>query len=154
MNIYETRRAQLQRLIDERFGGNATAFAKALNMAPPQIHRWRSTTSKQACRMEWESARSIEAKLQLLDGWMDQPESGEPLRRFTEAEMEMSIRLTREAEDEIGKRFSHADFWRLVKAAAEIISEADHDLTQDDESMFKNMIVKLFTSTKNGESHV
>lgn len=154
MDIYDIRRAQLQRLIDERFEGNATAFARALDMRAPQVHRWRSTTSKQACGMEWESARSIEEKLQLEDGWMDNPEASAPLRRFSEAEMELSIRLTREAEDEVGKRFPHKTFWKLVKTAAEIIHEAHRDLTDEDERMFKAMIVKLFTDAKNGESHL
>lgn len=152
MNIYEIRRQQLQRLIDERFNGVTKRCAEALGMPPPQLHRWRSTTAKETRRIEWESARSIEMKLDLPQGWMDQAE-GMP-RSFTEGAMELSIRLVREAESESGLRFSHAEFWRLVKIVAEIANEADADMRNEDEVRFKRLIVKLFTSSDSDTSSV
>lgn len=143
MNIYEIRRAQLQRLIDERFDGVVKRCADALGMPPPQLHRWRSTTAKETRRIEWESARGIEAKLDLPQGWMDQAE-GMP-RSFSEPVMELSIRLVREAEHDSGLQFSHVEFWRLVKIVAEIANEANGDMCAEDEVRFKRLIVKLFT---------
>lgn len=143
MDIYEIRRTQLQRLIDERFNGVTKRCAEALGMPPPQLHRWRSTTAKETRRIEWESARSIETKLDLPQGWMDQAENMP--RSFTEPAMELSVRLVREAETDSGLRFSHAEFWRLVKIVAEIASEADFDMCNEDEARFKRLIVKLFT---------
>src|SRR5574340_388887 len=96
MDIYDIRREQLQRLIDERFDGTTKRLAEALDMPPPQIHRWRSTTAKDKRRMEWESARNIESKLGLPDGWMDHTSTSGPARRFSEDQMKLATRLRSE----------------------------------------------------------
>lgn len=105
--------------------------------------------------MEWESARAIEAKLGLPDQWMDQTgDAGGTGRRFSEIEMELAIRLVREAEREIGRCFPHSEFFRLVKAMAEMASEANSTFSAEDEVQFKRMLVKLFTNAENGGAHV
>lgn len=154
MDIFEIRRVQLRRLIDQRFEGNVKRCAEALGMAPPQLHRWLTRTAKVQRSMEWESARKIEAKVSLEDGWMDRDSEGVVKRQFSEDAMALSTRLVREAEEQIGARFSHDEFWRLVKAVAEVAGDADKELCNADEDRFKLLIVKLFTLTKNGESHL
>lgn len=72
MNITDIRRQRLQQLIQERFGGTVLRCATALDMKPPQLHRWLS--AGQGIRED--SARKIEIKLGLPAGWLDiSPES-------------------------------------------------------------------------------
>lgn len=42
MGISEIRRTRLRKLIDERFDGVTLRLATALDMKPPQLHRWLS----------------------------------------------------------------------------------------------------------------
>lgn len=71
MDIYEIRRLRLRELIDSRFDGVVKRCAEALEMKPPQLHRWLSLTSKDRRRIEYDSARGIEAKLGLANLWLD-----------------------------------------------------------------------------------
>ena len=59
MDIYEIRRLRLRELIKFRYGGIVKRCAESLEMKPPQIHRWLSTTSKDSRRIEYDSARGI-----------------------------------------------------------------------------------------------
>lgn len=65
----ETRRERLRTLIDDHFMGVAARLATALDMKPPQLHRWLS--GRQG--ISEESARGIEQKLDLTPGWLDRP---------------------------------------------------------------------------------
>lgn len=67
MGISEIRRGRLRKLIDERFDGVTLRLATALEMKPPQLHRWLS--GGQGIRED--SARKIEERLQLGQGWLD-----------------------------------------------------------------------------------
>lgn len=72
MGISEIRRTRLRKLIDERFDGVTLRLATALDMKPPQLHRWLS--GGQGIRED--SARKIEERLQLGQGWLDGIERG------------------------------------------------------------------------------
>lgn len=67
MEIAEIRRTQLRKLIDERFDGVTLRLAVALDMKPPQLHRWLSGGQG----IHEESARKIEEKLKIQRGWLD-----------------------------------------------------------------------------------
>lgn len=67
MGISEIRRIQLRKLIDEQFEGVTLRLATALEIKPPQLHRWLS--DGQGIRED--SARKIEERLQLGHGWLD-----------------------------------------------------------------------------------
>lgn len=71
MNVYEVRKTRLRQLIDIKFAGNVKRCAEALDMKPPQLHRWLSTTSKDKRRIEFDSARNIEDRLGLRKNWLD-----------------------------------------------------------------------------------
>ena len=75
MGISEIRRTQLRKLIDERFEGVTLRLATALEMKPPQLHRWLS--GGQGIRED--SARKIEERLQLGHGWLDGIERPAPI---------------------------------------------------------------------------
>lgn len=67
MDDREIRVAMLRQLINDKFGGVAARLAIALDMKPPQLHRWLS--GRQGVSSE--SARAIEARLGLARGWLD-----------------------------------------------------------------------------------
>lgn len=67
MEIKEIRRLRLRQLIDEKFNGKATRLAEALDMKPPQIHRWLNGGQG----MVEESAKKICDKLSLPPGYLD-----------------------------------------------------------------------------------
>ncbi|THF61421.1 hypothetical protein E6C76_20280 [Pseudothauera nasutitermitis] len=67
MDDKEIRVAMLRQLINDQFGGVALRLAIALDMKPPQLHRWLSERQGVSA----ESARAIEMKLGLARGWLD-----------------------------------------------------------------------------------
>lgn len=67
MDDKEIRRKNLRGLIDERYQGVAARLAAALDMKPPQLHRWLS--GRQG--VSEDSARAIEAMLNLPRKWLD-----------------------------------------------------------------------------------
>ena len=74
--LYTRRRAHLQRLIRERFGGNKTACARAVERNAPEIYRWLKPPDKTAGwarNMSEISARQIEDHLGLEVGYLDRP---------------------------------------------------------------------------------
>lgn len=78
MDIYDLRRDRLRQIIDSRFGGVVLRCAEALEMKPPQLHRWLSLTSRDRRRIEYDSARNIEHRLGIATLWMDQPTEEKP----------------------------------------------------------------------------
>lgn len=72
MDVYSRRKANLRNLIDARFGGNQAALAETVGCKPPQVSRWLSDTATDGRNITEKSARSIEDKLRLTDGWLDQ----------------------------------------------------------------------------------
>lgn len=72
MDIFDTRRAQLRRLIKEVSDGNQAAFAKETGIKAPQINRWLSSTAAESRNITEPSARSIEKKAGKTEGWLDQ----------------------------------------------------------------------------------
>lgn len=62
MDIYQARRTNLLRLIDDDFGGSQTAFAAAVGLKPPQVNRWVSETASEKRRITEGSARHIEER--------------------------------------------------------------------------------------------
>lgn len=71
MDIYQARRTNLLRLIDDDFGGNQTAFAVAVGLKPPQVNRWVSETASEKRRITEDSARHIEERCHKPAGWLD-----------------------------------------------------------------------------------
>lgn len=74
--LHTRRRTHLQRLIRERFGGNKSAFARAVERYPAEISRWLKRAqgnTRWARNMSESSARSIEHHLGLAMGFLDQP---------------------------------------------------------------------------------
>ena len=74
--LHTRRRTHLQRLIRERFGGNKSAFARAVERYPAEISRWLKRAqgdTRWARNMSEISARSIEHHLGLTMGYLDQP---------------------------------------------------------------------------------
>ena len=90
--LYDRRRIHLQRLIRERFKGNQTALAKAVERSAGEISRWLSPPrdGKSWTRnMSEISARRIENHLGLETGYLDRPLSdgaaqtvGEPIEPY------------------------------------------------------------------------
>ena len=77
MDTFTIRRANLRHLIDTKFGRNQAAFAEAVGCKPPQVNRWLSTTATDPRNITETSARSIERKLGLISGWLDQEHHGD-----------------------------------------------------------------------------
>ncbi len=71
MDIYQARRTNLLRLINDDFGGNQTAFAVVVGVKPPQVNRWVSETASEKRRITEDSARRIEEKCHKSVGWLD-----------------------------------------------------------------------------------
>ena len=71
MDIYQARRINLLRLIDEDFGGNQTVFAAVVGLKPPQVNRWVSETASEKRRITADSARHIEERCHKPAGWLD-----------------------------------------------------------------------------------
>ena len=61
------RREKLQLLIDEKFKGNAAAFARAIERSPAQVHHW----LKGIRSIGDAGARHIELTLDLPQGWFN-----------------------------------------------------------------------------------
>lgn len=61
------RQEKLQQLIDERFKGNAAAFARAIERFPAQVHHW----LKGIRSIGDAGARHIELSLDLPQGWFN-----------------------------------------------------------------------------------
>ena len=78
MDIYQARRTNLLRLIDDDFGGNQTAFAVAVGLKPPQVNRWVSETASEKRRITEDSARHIEERRHKEAGWLDVADLVEP----------------------------------------------------------------------------
>lgn len=77
VRIDEIHRARLRLLIQEKAGGKQATFAGLIGKAPAQVSQWinaskDSTTGKRRA-MDRNTAREIERKVALPDGWMDQP---------------------------------------------------------------------------------
>lgn len=81
VRIDEIHRARLRLLIQEKAGGKQATFAGLIGKAPAQVSQWinaskDSTTGKRRA-MDRSTAREIERKVALPDGWMDQPLSSD-----------------------------------------------------------------------------
>jgi|GEM_PF-3692820 len=70
MDISQIRRARLKQLINDQFEGVVLRFAEAMEMKPPQVHRW-LTQAKSGQNIREDSARNIESRCGLPRGWMD-----------------------------------------------------------------------------------
>ena len=102
----------VSKLIDEQFDGVTLRLATALDMKPPQLHRWLS--GGQGIRED--SARKIEERLELGHGWLDGVErpmsyAPAPALRIAEPTPEPSAQLIAE----------HAAV--LAEQAAQLIAE-------------------------------
>jgi SOS-response transcriptional repressor LexA len=73
--IISVRRRNLARLIDDRYEGSHSNFAKAVGISLSQIGQWLSAEDSPHLRnMSERSARKIEDKAGLPTGWMDIPD--------------------------------------------------------------------------------
>lgn len=70
MNVRKTRLQAVQRLIDSRFGGVKSAFARAIEMTPQEVGRW-FVASKHGRPIHEDTARRIEVRLGLPKGSLD-----------------------------------------------------------------------------------
>ena len=71
MSISETRKSRFKKLVDDLFLGNQNEAARKLEIKPPQINRWLSDKNSDPRSISEISARKIEQKLNLPDGWLD-----------------------------------------------------------------------------------
>lgn len=74
MKIQEVRRARLRRFIDERYEGNVSRFAAAAGKSQSQIADMLDLRKSFGERV----ARSLEEKLGLPGGWLDQDDESSP----------------------------------------------------------------------------
>lgn len=144
-DVYEIRRRQLRRLIDERFKGVVAHAAEALGMRAPQLHRWLSTKGE-IRRLEYDSARKIEARLHLAPMWLD-AETDVPVRQFVPlSAVRLAVRYVREAEARAGVRYTDADFTALVELVADWAAELNDQINADDARRFRVMLDKIAAS--------
>lgn len=74
MDIFETRRTNLKRLIDDQYSGSYASFADAADTKASQISRFfMDTSNKNARNIGEKTARKIEQALNLQAGQLDQP---------------------------------------------------------------------------------
>lgn len=72
VEVYDTRRARLRLLIDERAGGSQRAFAKELGYTRSNIFNFLSTAYNHGRSIGERAARKLEHKAGLAYGWLDQ----------------------------------------------------------------------------------
>jgi len=70
MNIYEIRLKNIEVLIEQKFEGVKASFARGINREPVSIGRW-WTKSKHKRNVGSSTARYIEEKFKLSEGWLD-----------------------------------------------------------------------------------
>lgn len=71
MNVKNIRLINLRRLIKTSFAGNAGQCADKLEIKRPQLNRWVTPNEDARQGISEESARTIEKKLGLQDGYLD-----------------------------------------------------------------------------------
>lgn len=72
VEVYDTRRARLRLLIDERAGGSQRAFAKELGYTRSNIFNFLSPIYNHGRSIGERAARKLEHKAGLAYGWLDQ----------------------------------------------------------------------------------
>lgn len=78
MDIFETRRTNLKRLINDQYAGSYASFADAADMKASQISRFfMATSNKNSRNIGEKTARKIEHALNLQVGLLDEP--GKPV---------------------------------------------------------------------------
>ncbi|AEP36243.1 S24 family peptidase [Taylorella asinigenitalis] len=70
-DLKETRKANILRLINEKYGGSKTAFAEAAKVPLAQIGHWLSNNERHSRNMSERSARKIETVLNLPERYFD-----------------------------------------------------------------------------------
>lgn len=75
-DIIERRRANLLKLIRDRYDGSQTNFSVSTGIKLSQIGQWLDVSGENARNMSERSARKIESKASLSEGWMDAPHGG------------------------------------------------------------------------------
>lgn len=70
MDIKEIRRVNVQLIIKERYKGIKAKFAESIGKKPEYVSRWFSK-GKQARNIDHATARLIEQKENLAEGWLD-----------------------------------------------------------------------------------
>lgn len=76
MNVKARRRRNLLELIEQRFGGNRAAFARAIDRPAPNVHRMLTEGEGDKRGIGEDLARSIEGKLGLEPLTLDREEGG------------------------------------------------------------------------------
>lgn len=71
MDIFETRRVRLKKIIADDFGGNQAAFSRYTSLKASQVNRWLSKTAETIPVITEVSAREIERKCNKPTGWLD-----------------------------------------------------------------------------------
>lgn len=71
MEIFETRRARLIKLIEDDFEGNQASFCRHTEIGAPQLNRWISETNSDKRNITERSAREIERKCGKPMDWLD-----------------------------------------------------------------------------------
>lgn len=109
MGIKETRLNRLKELIATRFDGVALRLASALDMKPPQVHRWISGNQG----IHEDSARMIETKLGLVPHWLDGATGSTILLTSFEESLVNNLRQLPKAEQELlaAECYRRAAFW-------------------------------------------
>ena len=97
MDIKEIRRVRLRKLIDDRYKGFAARLAAALEMKPPQLHRWLAGGQG----ISEESARGIEKKLELSPWWLDYADGSAVMLTDQEASFINNFRQLSSAERDL-----------------------------------------------------
>ena len=71
MDIFETRRIRLAKIIDDDFAGNQSAFGRHTGYSQSQINKCLSETNISKRNITERFAREIERKCRKLMDWMD-----------------------------------------------------------------------------------
>lgn len=102
--IYRIRRDNLEKLVDENFGGNRAEAARCLGRKPAQVVNW----INQQVNMSELNARRIEQELHLPEHWMDRAASGENTQaeegQLTSKSLETNLRLAMDNIDQAGRK--------------------------------------------------
>lgn len=75
MDIYSIRKENLAHLIQTKFDGRQVQLAEKMDIKPPIISRWLSSTTKDGRNITEHSARAIESAAGLPSGWLDQKQT-------------------------------------------------------------------------------
>lgn len=119
--LYELRRRNLTRLLEQRGPGVKQKLALALDMTPPQVSHWLRVPSKAtARRIKENSARAIEAALGLEPGALDRNPEAPPDWTARDSLMLDAMARVARAVEKTGIQATRSDMLELSRAVYEL----------------------------------